>query len=66
VIDQRLLRTDLEGLIDALERRSRPSILEAVEHAARLDTRLRDITVERDSIRARVNAVSKDVGSLRR
>ncbi|RLE21866.1 MAG: serine--tRNA ligase [Actinobacteria bacterium] len=66
MIDQRLLRTDLDGLKVALARRLRPAILEDVERTARLDTRLREITSERDGIRARVNTISKEVGQLRR
>ena len=66
MIDQRLLRTDLEGLKAGLARRFRPAILEDVEESVRLDTRLREITAERDSIRAKVNSISKEVGRLRR
>jgi seryl-tRNA synthetase len=66
VIDQRLLRTDLDGVKTALARRLRPTILQEVEESARLDTRLREITAERDGIRARVNTISKEVGQLRR
>ena len=66
MIDQRLLRTDLDGLRTALTRRARPAIIDELEHAARLDSRLRDITVERDECRARVNSISKEVGALRR
>lgn len=66
MIDQRLLRTDLDGVRSALARRSSPKLIDDVEHAARLDVRLLDIQRERDDIRARVNAVSKDVGMLRR
>jgi seryl-tRNA synthetase len=66
VIDQRLLRTDLAGVEAALARRHRPALLLDVGHAARLDERLRAITQERDEIRARVNALSKEVGARRR
>ena len=66
VIDQRLLRTDLDGVKAALSRRARPAIIDDVDHAARLDARLRDIQAERDDIRARVNAISKQVGQLHR
>lgn len=66
MIEQRLLRTDLDSVKAALSRRSRPKLIDDVEHAARLDTRLLDIGKERDDIRARVNALSKDVGMLRR
>ncbi len=66
MIDQRLLRTDLDGVKAALSRRARPKLIDDVEHAARLDARLLAIGAERDSIRAAVNALSKDVGMLRR
>jgi seryl-tRNA synthetase len=66
VIDVRLLRTDLEGVRAALGRRGDPALLAIVGHAAELDARLRDITVERDTIRASVNEISKEVGRLRR
>jgi seryl-tRNA synthetase len=66
VIDQRLLRTDLAGVKAALARRGRPALLDEVDEAAGLDARLLDITGRRDAIRARVNAISKDVGRLRR
>src|SRR5829696_2316962 len=39
---------------------------ELVERAVDLDARLRDLTVERDGVRARVNELSKEVGRLRR
>jgi seryl-tRNA synthetase len=66
VIDQRLLRTDLDGVKAALSRRNRPAIIDDVSHAARLDTRLRDIQTERDEIRGRVNSISKEVGLMHR
>ncbi|MEJ6722619.1 serine--tRNA ligase [Ilumatobacter sp.] len=66
MIDQRLLRTDLDGAKAALSRRGDPNLLEDLDHAARLDVRLRDIQAERDEIRAKVNMISKEVGLLRR
>jgi seryl-tRNA synthetase len=66
VIDQRLLRTDLDALKVSLGRRGSSALLDDVDEAARLDARLLDITSRRDSIRARVNAISKEVGQLRR
>lgn len=66
MIDQRLLRTDLDGVKAALSRRNRPAIIDDVERAARLDARLRDIQSERDDIRARINSISKEVGQLHR
>ncbi|WP_394932910.1 serine--tRNA ligase [uncultured Ilumatobacter sp.] len=66
MIDQRLLRTDLDGAKAALSRRGDPNLLEDLDHAARLDVRLRDIQAERDEIRAKVNMISKEVGLSRR
>lgn len=66
MIDQRLLRSDLDGVKAALRRRGRSEILDDVDEAARLDGRLLDITTRRDAIRARINAISKEVGQLRR
>ena len=66
MIDQRLLRTDLDAVKASLSRRARPAIVDDVDHAARLDARLLDIGRERDDIRAQVNVISKEVGGLRR
>ena len=66
MIDVRLIRTGYEGVRAALARRHKPEVLAALERAATLDTRLRDITSERDGLRARVNALSKQVGEHRR
>jgi len=66
VIDVRLLRSQPDAVREALARRAKPELLEHVDHAVRLDARLRDITAERDAIRAKVNDISKQVGVLRR
>ena len=49
-----------------MARRAKPALLDELEHAERLDARLRDITVERDSNRAQINSLSKDVATKRR
>ena len=66
MIDLRLIRTDYEGVRAALARRHRPEVLDALARTAELDARLRDITSERDGLRAKVNALSKQVGEHRR
>ena len=66
MIDVRLLRTNLDGVKAALTRRGKPDLLLQIDQAVALDSRLRDITAERDSLRAEVNYVSKQVGLLRR
>jgi seryl-tRNA synthetase len=66
VIDVRLLRTNLDGVRSALARRGKPDLLAQVDEAVVLDTRLREITAERDTLRAEVNDLSKQVGALRR
>lgn len=66
MIDVRLLRTSPDEVRAALTRRGNPELLTQVDEAIRLDTRVRDITSERDVLRAEVNDVSKQVGLLRR
>jgi seryl-tRNA synthetase len=66
VIDIRLLRTDMDAVRQAIARRGKPDLLVQLDQALALDTRLRDIAAERDSIRSRVNGLSKEVGTLRR
>ena len=66
MIDQRLLRTDLDAVEAALSRRHRPELLDDARRAAELDGRLLDIGRRRDAIRAEVNSLSKEVGRLRR
>ena len=66
MIDVRLLRSQPDVVRTALERRAKPELLEQLDHAIRLDVRLRDIVAERDTARARINDVSKQVAALRR
>ena len=66
MIDVRLLRTEPASVKAAMARRAKPALLGELEHAERLDARLRDITVERDSNRAQINSLSKDVATKRR
>ncbi|MBJ7271232.1 MAG: serine--tRNA ligase [Ilumatobacteraceae bacterium] len=66
MIDVRLLRTEPASVKAAMARRAKPALLGELEHAERLDARLRDITVERDSNRAQINSLSKDVAIKRR
>ena len=66
MIDVRLLRSNLAGVRQALGRRGKPDVLAMLDEAVRHDERSREITAERDTIRARVNELSKLVGGLRR
>ena len=66
MIDVRLLRNSPDAVRAALERRVKPDLIDQIDHAVRLDARLRDIVVERDTLRHQVNEVSKQVGSLRK
>ncbi|MDG1265892.1 MAG: serine--tRNA ligase [Ilumatobacter sp.] len=66
MIDRHLLRTDLDGVKEALSRRARSGIVDDIDQAASLDARLLDIARQRDAIRASVNGLSKQVGQLRR
>lgn len=66
MIDVRLLRTNLDGVRSALARRGKPDLLVQVDEAVALDSRIREISLERDALRAEVNDLSKQVGALRR
>ena len=64
MIDVRRIRTDYDAVREALARRG--GSLEELEAVRALDVELREVTAERDQIRSEVNAISKEVGSLRR
>ena len=66
MIDVRLLRTDPDAVRAALARRGDPSILEALDRAIELDAQTRDLTTQRDAMRARVNELSAKVGQARK
>lgn len=66
MIDIRQLRNDPQGLRELMARRNKPELLSELDEALRLDVRLRDITADRDGIRAKVNDLSKNVGALRK
>jgi seryl-tRNA synthetase len=59
MIDIRRVRTDREAVKAALARR-RIDVSD-VDQVAELDARLRDVVARRDELRARVNAISKEV-----
>ncbi|NBS28185.1 MAG: serine--tRNA ligase, partial [Actinobacteria bacterium] len=52
MIDLRQLRNDPDGVRELMSRRNKPELVDELDHALRLDVRLRDITAERDGIRA--------------
>lgn len=56
----------MDAVRQAMARRGKPDLLAQLDEALTLDTRLRDIAAERDSIRSKVNGLSKEVGTLRR
>jgi seryl-tRNA synthetase len=66
VIDVRLLRSQPDAIRAAFATRAKPDLLDQLDHACRLDLRLRDIIAERDTVRARINDLSAQVGALRR
>ncbi len=61
MIDVRRLRTELDEVTAALARKGVDPA--EVARAADLDARLRELTTRRDEQRARVNALSKEVGA---
>ena len=66
MIDVRLLRTQPDHVRAAMARRGKPDLLEQIDQATRLDEQARDIVAQRDTARAQVNELSKQVGTLRR
>jgi seryl-tRNA synthetase len=64
VIDVRLLRGDLEATKAALARKRVSG--EEVDRAANLDTRRRQLTSQADELRARIRALSRQVGEAMR
>ncbi len=66
MLDSRLLRTDPDGVRAGLTRRGDPKVLGDLDEAIGLDARLRDLTAERDQVRAQINELSKRIGELRR
>src|SRR5437867_1715371 len=64
MLDPRRLRTELDVLKKGIARRGvEPSVL---DEAADLDRRLRDASGQRDELRGRINALSKEVGQAKR
>ena len=66
MIDVRLLRNDPDGVRAALARRHKPDLLEQLDIAIALDVQARQISTRRDTIRAKVNELSKAVGLAKR
>jgi seryl-tRNA synthetase len=66
VIDVRLLRLDPDGVRTALARRRSPELLDQLAQAIDVEARVRDLQSRRDTLRAEVNELSKQVGQKRR
>ena len=47
-------------------RRGKPELLDQIDDVERLDSRLKEIVIERDAIRHRVNELSNQIGAMRR
>jgi seryl-tRNA synthetase len=66
MIDVRLIRSDLESLRAALSRRHSADVMAQLDEAASLDVSVRELTTAAEGLRSQVNALSKEVGALRR
>jgi seryl-tRNA synthetase len=64
VLDVRRLRTDFDAVRSGLARRREDPA--PLERARELDERLREVVAERDRVRSRIKAASREVGGLRR
>jgi seryl-tRNA synthetase len=65
VIDVRRIRSEFDSVRAALARRG-GDVVDELDEVRRLDERARSLSSERDDLRARINAISKEVGGLRR
>ncbi|MEY2420157.1 MAG: seryl-tRNA synthetase [Acidimicrobiaceae bacterium] len=66
MLDIRRIRTDFDGVLAALARRRDAAIEPELRRALGLHERVRAIIAERDELRSQINALSKQVGTLRR
>jgi len=66
VIDIRRIRSELHEVKAALARRGDQSVVADIDRVAQLDAEARQIAAQRDDLRGQINAVSKEVGQLRR
>jgi seryl-tRNA synthetase len=66
MLDIRRIRTDFDGVRAALARRGDAAVEADLRRALALDERLRKLVAERDELRGRINALSKQVATLRR
>ena len=64
MLDVRRVRTEPDALKAGLARKGVPG--DEIDRAAELDRRRRELAEQRDELRARVKALSKEVGGLRR
>ena len=64
MLDIKLLRTDPEAVKAAIARRGDDT--SGIDRAVELDASVRAVGTERDDIRSRVNALSKEIGALHR
>jgi seryl-tRNA synthetase len=66
VLDIRRIRTDYDAVRAGLARRGDASQLDELAQVRALDEQLRRLVSERDEVRARIKAISNQVGELRR
>ena len=66
MIDIRYLRSEPDTVRELMARRNKPELIGLLDEALGFDSRMREITAERDAIRQQVNELSKQVGTLRR
>jgi seryl-tRNA synthetase len=65
VLDVRRIRTDFDGIKAELARRHDDAALRDLDELVVLDARQRELTTDREAIRAKVKTLSNDVRSLR-
>src|SRR4051794_6744654 len=66
MLDIRRIRTEFESVRAGLARRGDLALEAELQKVSALDERQRSIVAERDELRAKINALSKQVATLRR
>ena len=66
MLDIRRIRADRDAVARALSRRGDPELVPALERVADMDVEVRQVETDLNEVRSRINAISKEVGGLRR
>ena len=66
MLDIRRIRSDLDGVVAGLARRHDPELAPALARVHEMDAEARAVETDLTEVRSQINALSKDIGRLRR